>query len=178
MDALAERYLGHLPIPIKELIGSGKSQITFDKVEIDKAAPYAAEDADITLRLWHLFKPQLHRAQVTTVYETLERPLVPVLARMERSGIKVDRDTLSRMSNAFAQKMAGLEAEIHELAGETFNVGSPAQLGEILFDKMGLEGGKKGKTGEVFHARRCAGGSGHESTTCRRGCWTGGSSRS
>jgi DNA polymerase-1 len=117
-------------------------------VEIDKAAPYAAEDADVTLRLWHLFKPQLHRAQVTTVYETLERPLVPVLARMERSGIKVDRDTLSRMSNAFAQKMAGLEAEIHELAGETFNVGSPAQLGEILFEKMGLEGGKKGKTGK------------------------------
>jgi DNA polymerase-1 len=148
MDALAERYLGHQPIPIKELIGSGKSQITFDKVEIEKAAPYAAEDADVTLRLWHLFKPQLHRAQVTTVYETLERPLVPVLARMERSGIKVDRDTLSRMSNAFAQKMAGLEAEIHELAGETFNVGSPAQLGEILFEKMGLEGGKKGKTGK------------------------------
>jgi DNA polymerase I-like protein with 3'-5' exonuclease and polymerase domains len=148
MDALAERYLGHHPIPIKDLIGSGKSQITFDRVEIEKAAPYAAEDADVTLRLWHLFKPQLHRAQVTTVYETLERPLVPVLARMERSGIKVDRDTLSRMSNAFAQKMAGLEAEIHELAGETFNVGSPAQLGEILFEKMGLEGGKKGKTGK------------------------------
>ena len=148
MDALAERYLGHNPIPIKELIGSGKSQITFDRVEIEKAAPYAAEDADVTLRLWHLFRPQLHRAQVTTVYETLERPLVPVLARMERSGIRVDRDTLSRMSNAFAQKMAGLEAEIHELAGETFNVGSPAQLGEILFEKMGLEGGKKGKTGK------------------------------
>jgi DNA polymerase-1 len=148
MDALAERYLGHHPIPIKDLIGSGKSQITFDRVEIEKAAPYAAEDADVTLRLWHLFRPQLHRAQVTTVYETLERPLVPVLARMERSGIKVDRDTLSRMSNAFAQKMAGLEAEIHELAGETFNVGSPAQLGEILFEKMGLEGGKKGKTGK------------------------------
>jgi DNA polymerase-1 len=148
MDALAERYLGHHPIPIKDLIGSGKSQITFDKVEIEKAAPYAAEDADVTLRLWHLFRPQLHRARVTTVYETLERPLVPVLARMERSGIKVDRDTLSRMSNAFAQKMAGLEAEIHELAGETFNVGSPAQLGEILFEKMGLEGGKKGKTGK------------------------------
>jgi len=148
MDALAERYLGHNPIPIKELIGAGKSQITFDRVEIEKAAPYAAEDADVTLRLWHLFRPQLHRAQVTTVYETLERPLVPVLARMERSGIRVDRDTLSRMSNAFAQKMAGLEAEIHALAGETFNVGSPAQLGEILFEKMGLEGGKTGKTGK------------------------------
>ncbi|MGV6803993.1 MAG: DNA polymerase, partial [Ruegeria sp.] len=136
------------PIPIKPLLGSGKSAITFDKVPIDEATAYAAEDADITLRLWKLFKPQLHRVQVTTVYETLERPLVPVLAEMEMHGIKVDRDVLSRMSNAFAQKMAGLEAEIHELAGESFNVGSPAQLGEILFEKMGLEGGKKGKTGK------------------------------
>ncbi|MBO9450457.1 DNA polymerase I [Tropicibacter sp. R16_0] len=148
MDTLSERYLSHTPIPIKPLLGSGKSAITFDKVPIDEATAYAAEDADITLRLWQLFKPQLHRAHVTTVYETLERPLVPVLAKMEMHGIKVDREVLSRMSNAFAQKMAGLEAEIHELAGETFNVGSPAQLGEILFDKMGLEGGKKGKTGK------------------------------
>ncbi|TMV06900.1 DNA polymerase I [Ruegeria sediminis] len=148
MDTLSERYLGHTPIPIKPLLGSGKSAITFDKVAIDEATAYAAEDADVTLRLWQLFKPQLHRARVTTVYETLERPLVPVLAEMEMHGVKVDRDVLSRMSNAFAQKMAGLEAEIHELAGENFNVGSPAQLGEILFDKMGLEGGKKGKTGK------------------------------
>ncbi|MFY0692465.1 MAG: DNA polymerase I [Paracoccaceae bacterium] len=147
MDGLSERYLGHTPIPIKSLLGTGKSAITFDRVKIDDAIPYAAEDADITLRLWQMFKPQLHRKQVTTVYETLERPMVPVLARMEMNGIKVDRDTLSRMSNAFAQKMAGLEAEIHELAGQSFNVGSPKQLGEILFDKMGLEGGKKGKTG-------------------------------
>ncbi|SPF79423.1 DNA polymerase I [Pseudoprimorskyibacter insulae] len=147
MDLLAEKYLGHQTIPIKDLLGSGKSQITFDRVGIDDAVKYAAEDADVTLRLWHLFKPQLHQAKVTRVYETMERPLVPVLAKMEMSGIKVDRDTLSRMSNAFAQKMAGLEAEIHELAGASFNVGSPKQLGEILFDKMGLEGGKKGKTG-------------------------------
>jgi DNA polymerase-1 len=147
MDALSERYLGHTPIPIKPLLGGGKSAITFDKVAIDEAVPYAAEDADVTLRLWQTFKPQLHRVRVTTVYETLERPLVPVLAQMERNGIKVDRETLSRMSNAFAQKMAGLEAEIQELAGEKFNVGSPKQLGEILFDKMGLEGGKRGKTG-------------------------------
>ena len=147
MDTLSERYLSHTPIPIKPLLGTGKSAITFDKVPLDDAVKYAAEDADITLRLWQLFKPQLHRVGVTKVYETLERPLVPVLAAMERSGVKVDRDTLSRMSNAFAQKMAGLEAEIHELAGETFNVGSPKQLGEILFDKMSLEGGKKGKTG-------------------------------
>ncbi|GAB5446669.1 DNA polymerase I [Gymnodinialimonas sp.] len=148
MDSLSERYLGHTPLPIKSLIGSGKSQITFDRVPIADAAPYAAEDADITLRFHKLFKPKLHTVGVTKVYERLERPLVPVLARMERSGIKVDREVLSRMSNAFAQKMAGLEAEIHELAGEAFNVGSPAQLGEILFEKMGLEGGKKGKTGK------------------------------
>ncbi len=148
MDTLAERYLSHTPIPIKELLGTGKSAITFDRVPIDEAVKYAAEDADITLRLWHTFKPQLHRAKVTTVYETLERPLVPVLAQMERHGIKVDKDTLSRMSAAFAQKMAGLESEIHELAGEKFNVGSPAQLGDILFDKMSLPGGKRGKNGK------------------------------
>ena len=147
MDTLAERYLSHSCIPIKELLGTGKSQITFDRVPIDKATPYAAEDADVTLRLWHMFKPQLHTNRVTRVYEGMERPLVPVLAQMEMHGIKVDRDTLSRMSNAFAQKMAGLEAEIHELAGRSFNVGSPKQLGEILFDEMGIEGGKKGKTG-------------------------------
>ena len=147
MDTLSDRYLGHTPIPIKPLLGTGKSAITFDRVPIEDAVKYAAEDADITLRLWQLFKPKLHRKQVTTVYETLERPLVPVLAQMEMTGIKVDRDTLSRMSNAFAQKMAGLEAEIHELAGQSFNVASPKQLGEILFDKLGLEGGKKGKTG-------------------------------
>jgi DNA polymerase-1 len=148
MDTLSERYLGHTPIPIKPLLGSGKSAITFDKVPLADAVPYAAEDADITLRLWQLFKPQLHRVQVTKVYETLERPLVPVLAAMERSGIKVDRDTLSRMSNAFAQKMAGLEDEIYEMVGRKFNVGSPAQVGEVLFDDMGLEGGKKGANGK------------------------------
>ncbi len=147
MDALSERYLNHKPISIKTLLGTGKSAITFDMVPIDEAVKYAAEDADITLRLWQLFKPQLHQEQVTRVYEGLERPLIPVLADMEMNGIKVDRDQLSRMSNNFAQQMAGLEAEIYELAGQEFNVGSPKQLGEILFDKMGLEGGKKGKTG-------------------------------
>lgn len=147
MDALSERYLNHTPIPIKPLLGTGKSAITFDRVPIDQATDYAAEDADITLRLWQHLKTSLHAAKTTRVYETMERPLVPVLAQMERNGIKVDRDTLSRMSNAFAQKMAGLEAEIHEFAGRSFNVGSPKQLGEILFDEMGLEGGKKGKTG-------------------------------
>ncbi|QYX56589.1 DNA polymerase I [Roseovarius sp. SCSIO 43702] len=147
MDTLSERYLGHAPIPIKTLLGTGKSAKTFDRVPIDEAVKYAGEDADITLRLWHLFKPRLSAERVTTVYETLERPLVPVLARMERAGVMVDRDTLSRMSSKFAQKMAALEAEIHELAGRSFNVGSPKQLGEILFDEMGLDGGKRGKTG-------------------------------
>lgn len=148
MDTLSERYLNHTPIPIKPLLGSGKSAITFDKVPLEDAVKYAAEDADITLRLWQQFKPQLHRVQTTRVYETLERPLVPVLAQMERYGVKVDRDTLSRMSNAFSQKMAGLEDEIYELAGRKFNVGSPAQVGEVLFEDMGLEGGKKGANGK------------------------------
>jgi DNA polymerase-1 len=148
MDELSERYLGHVPIPIKSLIGTGKAAVTFDRVPVAEAVKYAAEDADVTLRLWQAFKPQLHKARVTTVYETLERPLVPVLARMEMAGIRVDRDTLSRMSNAFAQKMAGLEAEIHELAGGPFNVNSPAQVGELLFGKMGLPGGTKTKTGQ------------------------------
>ncbi len=147
MDALSERYLDHSPISIKTLIGSGKSALTFDKVKIEDAVTYAAEDADITLRLWKIFKQKLHLSKVTKVYESLERPLVSVLAQMEKNGVKVDRETLSRMSNAFAQKMAGLEAEIYELAGETFNVGSPKQLGEIMFDKLGYEGGKKGKNG-------------------------------
>jgi DNA polymerase-1 len=147
MDTLSERYLNHTPIPIKPLLGSGKSMITFDKVPLEDAVPYAAEDADITLRLWQQFKPMLHRAKVTQVYETLERPMVAVLSDMERSGIKVDRDTLSRMSNTFSQSMAALEDEIYGLVGRKFNVGSPKQLGEILFDEMGIEGGKKGKTG-------------------------------
>ncbi|MCK0119968.1 DNA polymerase I [Loktanella sp. F6476L] len=152
MDLLSEKYLGHTPIPIKPLLGSGKSAITFDRVPVADAVPYAAEDADVTLRLWQMFKPKLHTVGVTTVYETLERPLVPVLAQMERHGVKVDQDTLSRMSNGFAQKMAGLEDEIQEKAGRSFNVGSPKQLGEVLFDELKLEmpGGKapkKGKTG-------------------------------
>ncbi|SEA23748.1 DNA polymerase I [Rubrimonas cliftonensis] len=143
MDALSQRYLDHEPIAIKTLLGSGKGQITFDRVPIDKAAPYAAEDADVTLRLWKVLRPRMIAAGVTTVYETLERPLAPVLAAMELRGVKVDRDALSRLSNAFAQRMAGLEAEIHELAGEKFNVGSPKQLGEILFERLSLQGGRQ-----------------------------------
>ena len=147
MDELSERYLGHRPQPIKELIGAGRAMITFDRVPIETAAPYAAEDADVTIRLHAAFAPQLHAAGVTTVYETLERPMIPVLARMEMAGVMVDAGVLSRMSGAFAQKMAGLEADIHALAGRPFNVGSPKQLGEVLFDEMGLPGGKRGKGG-------------------------------
>ena len=147
MDLLSERYLGHVPLPIKDLIGSGKNAKTFDLVPIEDAAPYAAEDAEVTWRLWAALKPRLPFGHVTRVYETLERPLVPVLAEMEMRGVKVDREHLSRMSGAFAQKMAALEEEIHALAGGKFNIGSPKQLGEVLFDRMSIAGGKKGKTG-------------------------------
>ncbi len=147
MDALAEAHLGHSCIPIKDLIGSGKSQITFAQVPVDKAVAYAGEDAEVTWRLWHYFRPLLAPNAVMTAYRTLEVPMIPVLADMEMAGIKVDTDHLARMSNAFAQKMAQLEEEIQGLAGEKFNVGSPKQLGEILFDKMSLPGGKQGKTG-------------------------------
>jgi len=147
MDTLSEKYLDHIPVSLKSLLGTGKSAITFDFVPIEEASNYAAEDADITIRLWKLFKPKLHSLKVTKVYETLERPLVRVLSDMELLGIKVDRDTLVSMSNSFSQKMVVLEEEIFSLAGETFNVGSPKQLGEILFDKLGYTGGAKGKTG-------------------------------
>ncbi|MEL7039902.1 MAG: DNA polymerase I [Pseudomonadota bacterium] len=147
MDELSERYFHHTPLSFKEVCGTGKKQITFDRVPLDRATEYAAEDADITLRLWLEGKSRLHNERVTTVYETLERPLVSVLADMEAHGIKVDRDTLSRLSADFSQSMARHEAEAFELAGREFNLGSPKQLGEILFDEMGLEGGKKTKTG-------------------------------
>ncbi|MBC6442322.1 MAG: DNA polymerase I [Rhodobacteraceae bacterium] len=147
MDLLSERYLNHRPIPIKSLLGTGRSMKTFDKVPVDAAMKYAAEDADITLRLWQLFRPQLHRSRVTRVYETLERPLVPVLAGMEMHGIRIDRQKLGDMSGRFARKMAALEEDIHSLAGRAFNIGSPKQLGKILFDEMSLPGGRKGKSG-------------------------------
>ena len=147
MDELSELWLGHKPIPFKEVAGSGKSMITFDKVEIAKATAYAAEDADVTLRLWMVLKPRLAADHMATVYERLERPLMPVLTRMEKRGITVDRQILSGLSGTFAQGMARLEEDIHALAGQPFNIGSPKQLGDILFGEMGLPGGKKTKTG-------------------------------
>ena len=147
MDELSELYLGHKPISIKELLGTGKSQITFDQVPLEKATPYAAEDADITFRLWQMMRPELVKDRVVSVYQTTEKPLVPVIVDMEKNGICVDRNVLSRLSGEFAQKMAAMEVDIYKLAGETFNIASPKQLGDILFDKMGLPGGKKTKTG-------------------------------
>tara|TARA_R110000868_G_scaffold171997_3_gene407774 strand:+ start:1080 stop:4016 length:2937 start_codon:yes stop_codon:yes gene_type:complete len=147
MDELSTLHLGHTPISFSEVVGTGKARITFDQVPVDKAVAYAAEDADVTLRLWHALKPRLVSERKTVVYETLERPLVPVLRDMERAGIKVDRQVLARLSADFAQKMAQYEDETYELAGEKFNIASPKQLGEILFDKMSLEGGRKTKTG-------------------------------
>ena len=148
MDELALRHLGHVCIAFKEIAGTGKSALTFDQIPIDKASAYAAEDADITLRLWLLLKPRLAAECMATVYETLERPLAPVLARMERNGVHVERQVLSRLSGDFAQKLGGLEDSIHKAANAEFNIASPRQLGEILFDQMKLPGGKKTKSGQ------------------------------
>jgi DNA polymerase-1 len=147
MDELSEKHLGHKPIAYKEVAGSGKTAVTFDKVPLDRATHYAAEDADITLRLWMLFKERLAREHKTTVYQTLERPLVPVLANMECEGILVDRTVLARLSGEFATSGAEIEKQAYELAGERFNIGSPKQLGDILFGRMGLPGGRKTATG-------------------------------
>ncbi|NUS70606.1 MAG: DNA polymerase I [Ensifer adhaerens] len=148
MDSLSERWLNHKPIAYKDITGTGKSSVTFDFVDIDRATAYAAEDADVTLRLWHILKARLAAKGLTRVYERLERPLVAVLARMEDRGITVDRQILSRLSGELAQGAAGLEDEIYKLAGETFTIGSPKQLGDILFGKMGFAGGSKTKTGQ------------------------------
>jgi DNA polymerase-1 len=147
MDELARLHLDHATIPYKDVAGTGKAQVTFDQVPIERAAPYAAEDADVTLRLHRVLKPRLALERMTTVYETIERPLIPVLARMENTGIAVDRKTLERLSKDFAKRIAALEEEIHALAGHEFTIGSPKQLGEVLFDEMGLPGAKKGKSG-------------------------------
>ncbi|SSC70587.1 unnamed protein product [Ciceribacter sp. T2.26MG-112.2] len=148
MDGLSEKWLGHTPIAYKDVAGTGKSSVTFDHVDIDKATAYAAEDADVTLRLWMVLKPRLAADKLTRIYERLERPLIPVLADMEERGISIDRQILSRLSGELGQKAAAFEDEIYELAGERFNIGSPKQLGDILFGRMGLPGGSKTKTGQ------------------------------
>ena len=147
MDVLSQLHLSHTPISFSDVTGKGKDKITFDRVPVAQATRYSAEDADVTLRLHMLFKPQLAAKAKRTVYETLERPLVMVLADMERAGVRIDPDLLRKLSNDFAKQQAALEKDIHTLAESDFNIGSPKQLGEILFDKMKIEGGRKTKTG-------------------------------
>jgi len=147
MDELSRLHLGHAPISYDEVTGTGRNRLTFAQVALDRATAYAAEDADVTLRLWRMLRPRLREAQSLALYEQVERRLVPVLLEMERAGIKVDAGDLRRMSGDFAQRMAGMEDEIHQLAGHDFNVASAKQLGEVLFDEMGLAGGKRMKTG-------------------------------
>ena len=147
MDALADHWLGHQTIKYEDVCGKGKNQISFAALSPEAALDYAAEDADITLRLWMMLKPRLAREGMTSVYERLERPLIAILAEMESEGIAIDDTMLRRLSNDFATRIHELEGNIHELAGEPFNVASPKQLGEVLFDRLGFEGGKKSKTG-------------------------------
>ncbi|NML09747.1 DNA polymerase I [Sphingobium sp. AR-3-1] len=147
MDEAASVHLAHTCISFKEVTGTGKKAISFAHVPLDRATAYAAEDAEVTWRLWHRLSQRLAAERVTRVYQLVDRPLIPVVATMERHGIKVDREQLSRLSGTFSQSMAGLEAEIFDLAGHPFTIGSPQQLGVVLFDEMGLKGGKKGKSG-------------------------------
>ena len=148
MDELSERHLGHKPMSFKEVCGTGKKQIPFGEVPLDRATQYAAEDADVTWRLHAHLKSRLALEGGMTIYERVDRPLIPVVAQMERHGIKVDRAALARLSEEFAKAISELETSIHELAGEEFTIGSPKQLGDILFDKLGYKGGRKGKSGQ------------------------------
>ena len=147
MDELSQLHLGHKPVSFDEVTGTGRGRIIFAHVPLDRATAYAAEDADVTLRLWHLLRPRLREARALSLYEQVERRMIPVLAGMERAGVRVDGAELARIGQDFAERLVVLEAECHRIAGRAFNVGSPKQLGEILFDEMGLKGGKKGKTG-------------------------------
>ena len=183
MDELAELHLG--PSQTIKFQGcrrvTGKIQVTFDLVPlVEEARDYAAEDADITLRLFNILKPRLVTEHMATVYETLERPLVPVLRTMEAAGIKADRGAAQATCPTISRCASGSwRPRVHKLAGREFNVGSPKQLGEILFDEMGLPGGKKGKTGAYSTGADGAGRAWRRrATTCRSGYWTGASWRS
>ena len=164
MDDLAKRHLDHACIEFKDVCGTGKNQVSFDKVPLDRATEYAGEDADVTLRLWQRLKPRLAREGATRVYELVDRPLVPVVAEMERAGILVDRAELHRLSTEFGEEIVRLEAAVHGAAGGPFTIGCPKQLGEVLFDRLGLPGGRKGKSGvystDVNELERIA--TGHE----------------
>src|SRR5499427_943868 len=152
LDALAERHLGHVCMSFEEALqhapGAKKSDKTFAQVPLDKATQYAAEDADVALRLWMVLKPRLAAERMTAVYETLERPMVSILVDMESAGVKVDRAILSRLTSTFSQRIHRLEDEIYTLAGHKFNLGSPRQLGEFLFDSLKLPGGRRTKSGQ------------------------------
>jgi len=162
MDELSKLFLEHECISYKSICGTGKKAISFAEVPLSDATKYAAEDADVTLRLWHHLRLRMIPEGATRIYQMVDRPLVPVVAQMENEGILVDREQLSRLSAEFAEQMQHLESEIHGIAGENFSIGSPKQLGEILFGKMGLKGGKKGKSGQystdVTVLERLAGG--------------------
>ncbi|HEX5236965.1 MAG TPA: DNA polymerase I [Sphingomicrobium sp.] len=148
LDELAKAHFGHECIPYKQLCGTGAKQITFDKVPLGPATEYAGEDADITLRLWQRLKPRLAAENVARVYERVDKPLVPVISRMERRGIKVDREYLARLSREFGEEISRLEERVYEAACGPFTIGSPQQLGEVLYGRLGLKGGRKGKSGQ------------------------------
>src|SRR5690606_31932358 len=148
MDELSQRHLGHTTLTYKDICGSGKKQIPFGEVPLDRATEYAAEDADVTWRLWKVLKPRLAEEGGTRIYERVDRPLIPVVAQMERHGIKVDRQALAGLSEEFAKETARIEREIYDCCGTEFTIGSPAQLGDVLFNRMGYKGGRKGKSGQ------------------------------
>jgi len=174
MDELSELHLSHTPIAFSEVTGKGKDKLTFDCVPVKEATKYSAEDADVTLRLYLLLKPQLREKSKRCVYETLERPLVMVLADMERAGVSVDPDLLRKLSNDFAKQQATLEKQIHKLAGGEFNVGSPKQLGEILFDRMKLEGGARPRPAPGPPTAMCWKMSRPRAIPSPKKCWNGG----
>lgn len=148
MDELAQLHLGHTTITYDDVTGKGKARIPFTEVPLDKARDYAAEDADITLRLCHMLKPRLAREHMVSVYEDIERPIIPVIAAMEHAGIRVDPSVLKKMSHDFGIALERLEGDIHALAGHPFNIASPKQMGAVLFEELGLQGGRKTKTGD------------------------------